>query len=58
MFLETEFIDKTCIADIALWGYSTRYTCLHFIDHGFVVDLMVADGNYYNYIKRIVGIKM
>ena len=58
IILEREFIDKTNFADIALWGYSTRFTAIHFIDHGFVMDQMIADSNCYNYIKRIVGIKL
>lgn len=56
--LDTEWIQKGVQYDVVLWGYSTRYTSMHFIDNGFVIDNLCADGGYYSYVKKIIGIKL
>ena len=44
--------------NIALFGYGTRYTSLHFINNGFVIDSLNADSNCYEYATRIYGINL
>lgn len=56
--LETKYIEKNIQNDIGLWGYGTRYTSLHFIDHGFYIDTIAADSGAYLYINNIIGINM
>lgn len=50
-------IRKNQTGDIALWGYGTRYSTLHFIDNGFKIEGNIGDGGYYCYVNKIIGIK-
>lgn len=57
-WLETKYVEKNKLNDIGLWGYGTRYTSLHFIDHGFYIDTIASDSGAYLYINNIIGISM
>ena len=57
--IRKESITKERKNDIGLWGYSTRFMMLHFIDNGFVVDVNNTDSSsYYIYVNRIIGINL
>lgn len=58
LLLQTEFITKGRGYDVGIFGHASRYTSMYFINNGFVIDYMFADGGYYNYIKKIIGINM
>ena len=55
-FLNTNRITKDKLYDVACWGYSNRYTSMHFIDNGFIIDQIAGDGCS-NYITAIYGLK-
>ena len=55
--LSSRTIRKDDITDIALWGYSTRYTTMGFVDNGFKIQAIIGDG-YFNYVRTIYGIKI
>lgn len=56
--IQKEQIIKDKAIDIALWGYGSRFTALHFVNNGFYVDKIVSENSvHYLYINKIIGIK-
>ena len=51
VMLNSKSITKNQDYDIALWGYSTRFTCMNFVDNEFALTTIAGDGSWYNYLR-------
>lgn len=50
-------ITKNKTNDVVCWGYDTRYTDMHFVNNGFIVDTFSYLVGITNYITAIYGFK-